>query len=131
MFYILLIVGIATILLVSAGSFLNQINLQIHTNIFINGLAKYQLFALLIGILTMIAVLILSPESKEFLNVGKLSTIAEKEKWLGINGKFSWKINGIQLLLFISIATGIFMFLAVKYTNSINNFGSMLFIVGK
>jgi len=122
MFYTLLVVGIATILLVTANTFTNQFTLQIHPNSFVNGLAKYQLFALVVGVLVTISILILSPDSRQFINKGQLSIIAVKEKWLGINGKSSWKINGLQLLLFISIATGIFMFLAVKYTNSINNF---------
>jgi len=122
MFYTLLIVGIATVLLVTSGTFTNQINLQIHPNSFVNGLAKYQIFALAVGILVAISILILSPDSKRFLNIGQLNIIAEKEKWLGINGKSSWKVNGLQLLFFVSIATGIFMFLAVKYTNSIDNF---------
>lgn len=122
MFYTLLVVGIATVLLVTAGAVTNQIALQIHPNSFVNGLAKYQVFALTVGILTAIVILILNPESKQFLNIGQLSTIAEKEKWLGINGKSSWTLNGLQLLFFISIATGIFMFLAVKYTSSISNF---------
>jgi uncharacterized protein len=122
MLYTLLIVGIATILLVIAGSFMNQINLQIHSNTFINGMAKYQLFALLVGALAMIATLILNPDSKQFLSIGKLSAIAGKEKWIGINGISSWTSNGLQLLVFISITTGVFMFLGVKYTNSLNNF---------
>lgn len=122
MFYTLLVVGIATVLLVTAGSFTNQINVQFHSNNFVNGLAKYQVFALIVGILTTMAVLILNPESKQFLKIGQLGTIAYEEKWLGINGKSSWKINGLQLLFFVSIATGIFMFLAIKYTNSISNF---------
>ena len=122
MFYTLLIVGIATVLLVTAGIFTNQIPLQIHPNNFVNGLAKYQVFALTVGILATITILVLNPESKQFLNIGQLSTIAEKEKWLGVNGKSSWTVNGLQLLFFVSIATGIFMFLAVKYTNSISNF---------
>ena len=122
MLYTLLIVGIATVLLVTAGTFINEITLSIHPNRFLNGLAKYQVFALTVGILATIAIMILNPESKQFLNIGQLSTIAEKEKWLGINGKSSWTVNGFQLLFFVSIATGIFMFLAVKYTNSIDNF---------
>lgn len=122
MFYTLLIVGIATVLLLTTGIFINEITLQIHSNSFVNGLAKYQVFALTVGILATTAVLILNPESKQFLNIGQLSRIAEKEKWLGINGKSSWAVNGLQLLFFVSIATGIFMFLAVKYTNSIDNF---------
>ena len=122
LFYTLIVVGIATILLVTATTFTKEIALQIHPSNFVNSLAKYQFFALVVGILVTIAILILSPDSRQFLNKGQLSIIAEKEKWLGINGKSSWKINGLQLLLFISIATGIFMFMAVKYTNSINNF---------
>lgn len=122
MFYTLLIVVIATVLLLTAGTFINEITLQIHPNSFVNGLAKYQFFALTVGILTTIAILILNPESRQFLNIGQLYNIAEKEKWLGINGKSSWIVNGLQLLLFVSIATGTFMFLAVKYTNSIDNF---------
>jgi membrane protease YdiL (CAAX protease family) len=122
MFFTLVIVGIATVLLVTSGTFINQIALQIHPNSFVNGLAKYQVFALTVGILATIAILILNPESKQFLSIGQLGTIAEKEKWLGINGKSSWSVNGLQLLFFVSIATGIFMFLAVKYTNSLDNF---------
>lgn len=121
-FYTILIVGIATVLLVTAETFINEITLQIHPNSFVNGLAKYQVFALIVGILTTIAILISTPQSKKFLNLGQLSIIAKKEKWLGINGKSSWTVNGLQLLFFVSLATGIFMFLAVKYTNSIGNF---------
>jgi membrane protease YdiL (CAAX protease family) len=122
MFYTLLIAGVATVLLVTSGTFTNQINLQIHPDSFVNGLAKYQAFALTVGILATITILILNPESKQLLNAGQLNAIAEKEKWLGINGKSSWRVNGLQLLFFVSIATGIFMFLAVKYTNNISNF---------
>ncbi|MCC7297511.1 MAG: CPBP family intramembrane metalloprotease [Bacteroidia bacterium] len=64
----------------------------------------------------------ITPESKSLLQLGHLDSIAIKEKWLGINGKTSWRQNGLQLAFFISIATGIFMFLAVKYTNSLYNF---------
>lgn len=122
MFITITIVSIAAIILVGSGVLLNKIGLQLHQNPFVNGLAKYQLFALMIGILTMGIMLILNPESRKFLSLGNLSIIAEKEKWLGINGKTSWLNNGLQLLVFISIATGIFMFLGVKYTNSLNNF---------
>lgn len=122
MLYTLLIVGMATALLVTAGNFANKINLQIHPDSFINGLATYQAFALTVGIVAAIGILMLNPESRHYLSIGQLNTIAEKEKWLGINGKSSWKVNGLQLLFFVSMATGIFMFLAVKHTNSINNF---------
>lgn len=120
--YTFLVLGTAIILLVTASFFTNQFLLQIHPEHFVNGLIKYQAFALIVGGLTTIAILILHPESKQFLTIGRLSTIAGKEKWLGINGKSSWTVNGLQLLLFISIPTGIFMLLALHYTNSISNF---------
>ena len=122
MFYTLLIVGIAAVLLISSGTFINEISLKIHPDSFVDGLVKYQFFILAVGVLSTLAILILNPHSKQFLNIGHLSTIAEKEKWLGINGKSTWAVNGLQLLFFVSIATGIFMFLAVKYTNNIDNF---------
>lgn len=122
MFYTLLIVCLATFLLVSATTFTSINTLQFNANIFVNNLAKYQVFAVLVAFVVTIAILILNPESRQLFSIGQLSITAQKEKWLGINGRSSWKTNGLQLLFFISIATGIFMFLAVKYTNSIHNF---------
>jgi membrane protease YdiL (CAAX protease family) len=122
MLYTLLVVGIGTVLLVTANSFINQFSLNIHSDSFINRIANYQLFALSISILVACLILILNPESRKFLSIGRLNVIAEKEKWLGINGITSWRINGIQLLFVVSLATGIFMFLAVKYSNSMGNF---------
>ena len=122
MTFTLLVVGVAALLLVTANTFIDEITLQIHSNNFINGLAKYQIFAFIVGILTTTVTLLLTPKSKEFLSKGQLNVIPEKEKWLGLNGKSSWKSNGLQLLFFISIATGIFMFMALKYTNSLGNF---------
>ncbi len=116
------IVIIAATLLVSSGAVIDKIELQLHHNTFINGLAKYQLYALMVGLVTMALFLLINPESKQLLGLGKLSTIAAKERWLGVNGKTTWLKNGLQLLLFISMATGVFMFLGVKYTNSLNNF---------
>ena len=91
--YTLFIVGISTTLLLTAATFTNQISLQIHQNPFVNNLAKYQFFALAVGILATIAVLILDPASKQFLSAGNLNVIAGKDKWLGINGNSSWRIS--------------------------------------
>lgn len=120
--YTLLIISIATILLVNAKFLTNQVSLKIHTDSFINELAKYQIFALMVGILVTVIILALVQNSNQFISIGQLNVIAQKENWLGINGKSSWMVNGLQLLFFVSIATGIFMFLAVKNANSLNNF---------
>lgn len=119
---IIILVSIAAAILISSNNFINKIDFQIHQNTFINGLAKYQLLAIIVGLIAVVLVFLIKPQSKTLLSVGELNTIATKEKWLGINGKTTWLKNGIQLLLFISIATGIFMFLGVKYTDSLGNF---------
>lgn len=120
--FTIIAVLLITAVLLSANKFLPNVALTLNGNSFINTLLKYQIFAFLIAIVVLYVTLKVSPSSREILTFGNLSTIAQKERWLFINGKTSWKSNGIQLLLFISIATGIFMFLAVKYTGSLNNF---------
>lgn len=111
-----------TAILLGANKYLPNMAFTFHGNAFINGLIKYQLLALLMAGIVILITLKVSPESKILLRFGNVQTIAQKEKWLGINGSTTWKSNGIQLLLVISIATGIFMFLALKYTNSLHHF---------
>ena len=113
---------IVTTILLTSNSYLSSIQLNLNQNEFVNGLLKYQLLALCISIVVLIATLKITPDSRSLLKIGNLETLAVKEKWLGINGKTSWKSNAIQFALFISLATGIFMFLAVKYTGSLPNF---------
>ena len=116
------IVLAASALLLSANKFLPKLHLGFHSQPFINGILQYQLFAFLVAICVLIVTLIITPESKELLKFGNMDSLAVKESWLGINGTSSWKKNGIQLAIFISMATGIFMFLALKYTSSLQNF---------
>lgn len=111
-----------TAILLGANKYLPNMAFTFYGNAFINGLIKYQLLALLMAGIVIFITLKVSPESKILLRFGNVQTIAQKEKWLGINGSTTWKSNGIQLLLVISIATGIFMFLALKYTNSLHHF---------
>lgn len=122
MFYTLLMVVAATLLLLNSGSIIQGIPLSIHSNDYINGLARYQLFALSTALVTLCATLILFPESKQYLRFGDPGMLAMKEKWLGINGRSNWWINGLQLLFVVSLATGIFMFLGVKNAQSMHNF---------
>jgi uncharacterized protein len=117
-----ILVACATILLVSANSILAKISWVAHENDFINGILKYQVYALLIALIVALITLKINPESKVLLKFGTIENLAIKEKWLGINGTSTWKSNGLQLLFFISCATAIFMFLGVKYTNSLGNF---------
>jgi uncharacterized protein len=119
--YLLLTVVIAILLLVFANTII-PVNLKIHSNNFINTLAKYQIFALIVSVLVVLCVLKLNTESKQFLRLGNINNIALRETWLGINGKSSWRINAIQLLFFVSVGTGVFMFFALKYSGSVQYF---------
>ena len=116
------LVLIATTILLLANKFLPSIDISFNNNLFVNKLLKYQLLALILSLSLMFFTLKLTPQSKSLLSFGNVESVAIKEKWLGINGKSTWKINGFQLAFFISLATGIFMFIAVKYTNSLSNF---------
>jgi len=111
-----------TTILLTANKFLPHLALTLNSNTFINALLKFQSLAFILAIGAMCITLKVTPESKHLLTFGNLATIAEKEVWLGINGKTSWKSNGIQFSFFISMATAIFMFLGVYYTDSLNNF---------
>lgn len=118
------IIGVlaATIILLSSSKYLPHIQLLISRNTFTNELLKYQILALLVALLSMLLTLHFSPQSKSLLTFGNTKIIAVKEKWLGINGISTWKQNAIQLAFFISLATSVFMFFAVKYSGSLSNF---------
>jgi len=82
-----------TALILVANKFLPGVALVLNKQPFINSILKYQLFALLIAVITMFITLQVTPNSKSLLAFGNMSVIAEKELWLGTNGKSSWKID--------------------------------------
>ena len=122
MIYTLIVVGMAAIALLSGNFVMNQLSIQLHPNSFINGLFKYQIYAVVVALLTLIIFRWYHPESVQMLRIGDLFNIAGKEKILGINGKSSWLSNGLQLLFFISLATGVFMFFGVREANRLDAF---------
>lgn len=113
---------ILTMILLSANNFLSGVDIVLFKNSFINKLVKYQIFTLLISVAVIWITLKLTPQSAALLKIGNINAPAIREKWLGIDGNSTWKKNGLQLAFFISLATGIFMFIAVKYTDSLSNF---------
>ncbi len=113
---------LATGLLLSANPFLSKYYLPLHDNDFINGVFHYQLFALLVAGMAVSLTLKSSPESKRLFKFGNWHVIANKEKWLGINGKSSWKKNALQLCFFISLATASFMFMGLYYSDKPGHF---------
>jgi uncharacterized protein len=120
--YPLLIVVVATVLLLHPEWATGFVDLPVHPHAFVNGLALYQCYALTVALLIAGVVTILSPSSRQFLSIGQVKAIAHQEKWLGINGRSTWLSNALQLLLFISIPTAVFMSLGVYYTGSLQGF---------
>lgn len=116
------LVGTAITLLVSANTFLSALPIVFHENTFVNTIIRYQLFALALALAASGITILFRPESKNLLRFGDASKIAEQEIWLGINGATSWKRNAAQLLVVISLATGIFMALAVWQSGAAHHF---------
>ncbi len=111
-----------TTVLLLGNKFVAKFSYILHADTFINALLKYQIFAFFFAFFLLSFSLIIFPGSKQWLTIGNLRVVATKENWLGINGKSTWLTNGVQLLIFISLATFVFMFLGVWHSNSFSNF---------
>ncbi len=109
-------------LLVFSNKLLQNLPLSLVPNAYINNLLKYQMRVMIIAFIVMVITLVVTPGSIELLRLGDLEELATKERWLGINGRTSWKRNGLELLLFISLATAVFMFFVLKQKGSVFHF---------
>ena len=56
------------------------------------------------------------------MSYGDFDIRAEREIWLSIDGKVSWKSKSLQILIPISFGTALFRSLGVFHTNSFENF---------
>lgn len=93
----------------------NRIGIKVSENSFINFQMNYQILLFGLALLSMISSYILNPESfKSILSVGNISAIGEELKIVGIKKGDSWLKTGISLSVFISLATGIFMYFQLK-----------------
>ncbi|MDO6439976.1 CPBP family intramembrane metalloprotease [Cyclobacterium sp. 1_MG-2023] len=93
----------------------NRIGIEVGKNNYINFQISYQLLLLGIAIISMISSYILNPESlKSILSIGNLSAVGEELKIFGIKKGDSWLKTGVSLSIFISLATGIFMYFQLK-----------------
>jgi len=93
----------------------NRTGIEVSKNSYINFQINYQLLLLGIAFISMISSYILNPESfKSILSIGNLSAIGEELKIFGIKKGDSWLKTGVSLSIFISLATGIFMYFQLK-----------------
>ncbi|MFN8711901.1 MAG: CPBP family intramembrane glutamic endopeptidase [Bacteroidota bacterium] len=117
-----IIICAATALLLTSALFLPKIHLTLHNNAFINSIAKYQILVLATALFVLLLTIWIQPQSSSLLRLGDNSAIAGRVVWMGISGKNSWKKDALPILISISTATAIFMYLAVNKANSLSNF---------
>jgi len=111
----ILLVIIFTIGILSLSGQSSKIGFTISNNSFINSQINYQLLLLGIALVSMISSYILNPESfKSILSIGNISAVGEELKIFGIKKGDSWLKTGLSLSIFISLATGIFMYFQLK-----------------
>ena len=109
----LVVVFTIGILLLSGQT--NRIGIEVGKNSYINFQINYQLLLFGIAFISMISSYILNPESlKSILSIGNLSAVGEELKIFGIKKGDSWLKTGVSLSIFISLATGIFMYFQLK-----------------
>jgi hypothetical protein len=103
----------AGILLLSGQA--HRIGIKVGENSYINFQVNYQLLLLIIALISMVSSYILNPESfKSIMSMGNISATGEELKIFGIKKGDSWLKTGISLSVFISLATGIFMYFQLK-----------------
>ena len=111
---ILLVVAFTIGILLLSGQ-TNRIGIEVSKNSYINFQINYQLLLLGIAFISMISSYVLNPESfKSLLSIGNLSAVGEELKIFGIKKGDSWLKTGVSLSIFISLATGIFMYSQLK-----------------
>lgn len=110
---ITLVLGVviaAALLLLAGPAIAGAWSIQFFQDDTLNGIARYQLYALAVAAAAALAVRAMEPGAAAWLRWGDLQQPAARERWLGINGRSSWLVNGAQLFVVVSLATATFMF---------------------
>jgi membrane protease YdiL (CAAX protease family) len=110
-----LIIGLALAGIFALRPLTAKIKTGFHSNAVIDSQIKFQSLQLILAALTLIFVYFLNPENfTRFFRVGDIHAHISKINWLGITGKETWLEVALSMGFFITLATGIFMFLQVK-----------------
>ena len=81
----------------------------------LDGLLKFQSAQLILTIVVLVIIYLLNPANfATFFRFGDVNARIGKISWLGITGNETWLQIALTLGLFITLGTGIFMFLQVK-----------------
>ena len=111
----ILLTTIFTLCILSLSAYSYKLGIEISAYDFINFQVNYQVILLGIALISLCSSYYLNPESvKSIFSLGHLSATGTELKIFGIKEGDSWVKTGLSLCLFISLATGIFMYLQLK-----------------
>lgn len=122
----ILIPSVAIILYLLGNSWVKNFSFQFVGNQLVNQLIKFQVYGLLLSLLTLGLTLLLAPDSKQFLRFGDLSAVAAPVKLLGIKAGDSWYKTGGSFLVVITLVTALFMYAGLGKTADWSRFWEIL-----
>lgn len=111
----ILLTIILTVAILFGSGYTHKLAISASTYTYINFQINYQILLFIIATISMISSYGLNPTSfKSIIALGHISAPAKELKFFGIHAGDSWLKTGISLSLFISLATGTFMYFQLK-----------------
>lgn len=114
----IILTAIFAVGLLIAGQWSKKLGFVVNDNKYISGQFNYQIVLLLIAALSILATYLLNKQNfSTYFSFGKISSVGQELKLLGIKQGDSWTKTGISLCLVISLVTAIFLYFQLKQTN--------------
>ncbi|HNM36643.1 MAG TPA: CPBP family intramembrane metalloprotease, partial [Anaerolineales bacterium] len=108
------------VILAGAGIFalrpiVQKINTVFHIDKTVDYQLKFQSLQLILATVVLVLTYLLNPQNFQiFFQPGNINANISKIPWLGVTGQETWSEIALTLGFFITVATGIFMFLQLK-----------------
>jgi membrane protease YdiL (CAAX protease family) len=111
----LLLVLVATAGIFSLRPIAAKIKTSFHSNPVVDTQIKFQSLQLVLAAIVLLPVYLLNPENfSRFFRMGDVNAHISKIAWLGVTGNETWLEIAASIGVFITLGTGIFMFLQLK-----------------
>lgn len=112
---IILVIFYTVLMFVASAKVKHGATFQVSENAYLNFQFNYQGYLLLITALALLLTFLLNKEYlTHYFSIGNIAAPAEALQWMGIRKNDNWLQTGLSLSLFISIVTGIFMYLQIR-----------------
>jgi membrane protease YdiL (CAAX protease family) len=110
-----LIIGLAAAGIFALRPVTAKIKTVFHANSVVNTQIKFQSLQLILAAVVLLLTYLLNPENfARFFRMGDIHAHISKIAWLGVTGNETWLEIAFSMGFFITLATGIFMFLQLK-----------------